>query len=294
MRSTATSCGTKPSVELGRLGPAPRRVDEGEGAVVADLPRRPRASRAKSASVSPGKPTMMSVVSAHVGHVLADQRDAVEVALARVGPAHRLQDRRRARLQRQVDVLADARQLGVRADRRPRACPSGAGSCSGCGRGRRPRRARCSSSAKRRAARRPQVAAVGVDVLAQQRDLAHAVGGEAPRLGDELVERARDLAPARARARCSSEQRQLQPTEICTHALERRARACTGRWPVKPSNSKKPCAVSESLVRNSASLWTWPGPKATSTNGNCAEDLVLDRLRPAAADADHDAPGRGA
>ena len=56
---------------------------------------------------------------------------------------------------------------------------------------------------------------------------------------------------------------------------------------MKPSNSKKPWAVSESLVRNSASLCTWPGPNATSTNGNCAEDLVLDRLRPAAADADH-------
>ena len=44
---------------------------------------------AKSASVSPGKPTMMSVVIAQSGHVLADQRDAVEEALARVGAAHR-------------------------------------------------------------------------------------------------------------------------------------------------------------------------------------------------------------
>ena len=37
---------------------------------------------------------------------------------------------------------------------------------------------------------------------------------------------------------------------------------------MKPSNSKKPCALRLSLVRNSASLCTWPGPKATSTNGN--------------------------
>ena len=59
----------------------------------------------------------------------------------------------------------------------------------------------------------------------------------------------------------------LQPAEICTQAWTSRARL-PGRWPVKPSNSKKPCAVSESLVRNSASLCTWPGPKATSTNGN--------------------------
>ena len=37
---------------------------------------------------------------------------------------------------------------------------------------------------------------------------------------------------------------------------------------MKPSNSKKPWAVRESEVRNSASLCTCPGPKATSTNGN--------------------------
>ena len=85
----------------------------------------------------------------------------------------------------------------------------------------------------------------------------------------------------------------LQPAEICTQPWKSRARLA-GRWPVKPSNSKKPWAVIESLVRNSASLWTWPGPNATSTNGNCAEDLVLDRLRPAAADADRRAPGRAA
>ena len=58
----------------------------------------------------------------------------------------------------------------------------------------------------------------------------------------------------------------LQPAEICTHACTSRARLA-GRWPVKPSNSKKPCAVRLSLVRNSASLWTCPGPNATSTNG---------------------------
>ncbi len=63
------------------------------------------------------------------------------------------------------------------------------------------------------------------------------------------------------------EQAQLQPTEICTQAWCSRSRFI-GRWPVKPSNSKKPCALRLSLVRNSASLCTWPGPKATSTNGN--------------------------
>src|SRR3954447_8783622 len=70
------------------------------------------------------------------------------------------------------------------------------------------------------------------------------------------------------------EQRQLQPTEICIQPWYSRARFI-GRCPVKPSNSKKPWAVSESLVRNSASLWTWPGPKATSTNGNWRKTCSL-------------------
>ena len=48
--------------------------------------------------------------------MLADQGDAVEVALAAVRAPHRLQDPRGARLQRQVDVLAEAFQLGVGAD----------------------------------------------------------------------------------------------------------------------------------------------------------------------------------
>ncbi len=70
------------------------------------------------------------------------------------------------------------------------------------------------------------------------------------------------------------EQRQLQPTEICTHAWKSRVRFI-GRCPVKPSNSKNPWALSESLVRNSASLCTWPGPNATSTKGNCWKTCSL-------------------
>ncbi len=55
---------------------------------------------------------------------------------------------------------------------------------------------RASSSAKRIRALRGQVAAVAVHVLAQQRHLADAVGGEALDLGDQLVGVAADLAPA--------------------------------------------------------------------------------------------------
>ena len=136
-----------------------------------------------------------------------------------------------------------------------------------------------------RAPLRPQVAAVRVDVLAEQRDLADAVGDDAlaPR------RRARRTAATTSRPRVDGtmqyEHFSCSRREICTQAWKSRARFA-GRWPVKPSNSKKPWAVSESLVRNSASLCTCPGPNATSTNGNCAEHLLLDRLRPAAADAD--------
>ncbi len=66
----------------------------------------------------------------------------------------------------------------------------------------------------------------------------------------------------------------MQPTLICTQPWKSRARLA-GRCPVKPSNSKKPWAVSESEVRNSASLCTWPGPKATSTNGKRANTSSL-------------------
>src|SRR5207248_7367933 len=74
-----------------------------------------------------------------------------------------------------------------------------------------------------------QIAPVGVDVLAQQRHLADAVGGHRLGLGDELLERAADLAPARGghdavRARAVAANADLQP------ALKR-ARAVRGQMP---------------------------------------------------------------
>ena len=80
----------------------------------------------------------------------------------------------------------------------------------------------------------------------------------------------RDTSRPRVDGTMQYEQAQLQPTEICTQAWYSRSRFI-GRWPVNPSNSKKPCAVRLSLVRNSASLCTWPGPNATSTKGNISK-----------------------
>ena len=91
-------------------------------------PRRPRRVSRKSASVSPGKPTMMSVVSARSGIAARSSSTSVEVALARVRAAHRLEDPRRAGLERQVRVLADRGALGHRGDHVGARSPSGAGS----------------------------------------------------------------------------------------------------------------------------------------------------------------------
>src|SRR5471030_1184126 len=61
-----------------------------------------------------------------------------------------------------------------------------------------------------------QIAPVGVDVLAEQRYLAHAVGGHHPNLRHQLVERAADLAAAcrrhdAVRAGAVAADRDLQP-----------------------------------------------------------------------------------
>ena len=85
----------------------------------------------------------------------------------------------------------------------------------------------------------------------------------------------------------------LQPTEICTQPWKSRARLA-GRWPVKPSNSKKPCAVSESRGQELGELVDLARAEGDVDERELPEDLVLDRLRPAAADADHAAPGRAA
>src|SRR3954464_4243663 len=70
------------------------------------------------------------------------------------------------------------------------------------------------------------------------------------------------------------EQTQLHPCEICTQAWNSRA-LFIGRWPETSSNSKYPCALSESEVRNSARRWICPGPKATSTNGKRSKTSSL-------------------
>src|SRR3954454_15997441 len=88
-----------------------------------------------------------------------------------------------------------------------------------------------------------------------------------PRTSATSSSSGRDTSRPRVDGTMQYEQTMLQPAEVCTQPWNGRSRLA-GRWPVKPSNSKKPWAVMLSLVRNSASLCTCPGPNATSTNGN--------------------------
>ncbi len=73
--------------------PLPTRVDEREGMVEPDAPRPSRACLPKSSSVSPGKPTMMSVESAMSGTAARAAAIRRQVLLGRVPAVHRLEHR---------------------------------------------------------------------------------------------------------------------------------------------------------------------------------------------------------
>ena len=66
--------------------------------------------------------------------------------------------------------------------------------------------------------REHEVATVGVDVLAEERDLGDAVGGECLDLGDDVGERPADLAP-RTAGTMQNAQELSQPIWMVTHAL---------------------------------------------------------------------------
>ena len=178
IRSTFCLVRDEPVGDRARLGAAARREDEREGAVVADLLADGQGLREVGLGLAREADDDVRR-DRRVGHVLADQRDAVEVALAAVRPAHRLEDPRRARLQRQMDVLADRRQPRVREDHvlahvlRMRARVADALDAVD--------RVEPLQQLGERRPRGPEVATVGVDVLAQQRHLAHALERRAGR-----------------------------------------------------------------------------------------------------------------
>ena len=178
------------------LGARPGREHERVRRVVARPRRRPRASRSKSASVSPGKPTMMSVVTARSGIAARAAAEPLEVARGGVAAVHARERAVAPRLQRQVQVLAHAVALGHRRDRlgpevlRVRRREADALDAVD-------RVERAQQVGELRAALPgAEVAAVRVDVLAEQRDLDHAVGGELLDLVHDVAHAAADLAAA--------------------------------------------------------------------------------------------------
>ena len=172
--------------EVGGGGAGARREDEGEGA----LETRPfddvqgggelllRLSREAGDEV--GR-------DADPGHRLAQSGHALEVRGGGVRAPHRGEDSVRARLQRQVDVLTDARQLGNRPHEVVREVfrvrRHEADSRDAAARVEQAQQRREVDGVSRSVA--AQVEAVGVHVLAKESDLADPVGGERPDLGED-------------------------------------------------------------------------------------------------------------
>jgi len=147
----------------------------------------------------------------------------------------------------------------------------GWGLCNGSCRARRSRRAPQQRGEARR--RRAQVAPVGVDVLPSS-VISRTPSAAITRACATRSAAGRLASRPRVEGTMQYEHAQLQPTLICSQPWWGRARRA-GSSPVKPSNSKKPCAESESLVRKSARRCTCPGPKATSTNGKRSNTSCL-------------------
>ena len=228
---------------------------------------------------------MMSVVSAMSGIVLADERDAVQEATAVVGAAHRLQDPRGARLQRQVHVRADGLERGVREDdvllhvlRVRRGVADAPQAVE--------RVELVQQRGERRALAAAHRAAVGVDVLAQQRDLDDAVVHHVAHLGDELVVRPVDLAAARGghdavRALHVAAGRDLHPALELAGALGRQVAG-------EALELEEALGGQRVAGQELGQLVDLAGAERDVDEREVAEDLVLHRLRPAAADADDD------
>ena len=267
----------------GRLGSLPRRIDEGERAVVAhlldDLERL-----AEVVLGLAGEADDDVRREREVGDRRAQLLGEPDVALARVRSAHRFEDPRRSGLQRKMGVLADGRALRHRLDhrtaevlgvRRREADPLDP--VDGV------------AGAEQVAELAVRARAPRVDVLAEQRDLAHAFA--ASRVTSAMISPGRrETSRPRTAGTMQYAHFELQPIEICTHAWKRRSR-CIGN-----------VAAKRALVRNAeARTWdtepTRAEPLAEMRDRSRSErdvDIRIEReeplalrLRVAAADGDH-------
>ena len=132
----------------------------------------------------------------------------------------------------------------------------------------------------------PQVAPVGVDVLAEQGDLAHAVGGLALDLGHELLQRPRHLAPAGGwhdavgAAQVASDG-DLHPGLELARTLGRQVAG-------EALELEEPLGGQRLAGQELGELVDLAGTEGDVDEREASEDLVFDRLRPAAAHADDD------
>ena len=130
-----------------------------------------------------------------------------------------------------------------------------------------------------------KVAAVAVHVLAQERDLADAVGGEALGFGDQLSRVAARLPAAgrgddAIRADAVAALADLEPALELSRAL--------GRQVAREVLELEVALRSERVgVQELGQAVDLPGAERDVDEREPPEDLVLDRLRPAPADADH-------
>jgi hypothetical protein len=178
----------------GGLGAAPGRVDEGEGAVVADLLDdlhrllEVALGLAREADDDVGR-------QGQVGDPGTQLVDEPQIALAPVRAPHRLQDPRRAGLQREVRVLAD--RLAFRHGRDhvpPEVLRMRAREADALDPGHRVTGAEEFGEVGLEV--REQIAAPRVDVLTEERELADAVLRQPVNLGQDLAGPAADLPPA--------------------------------------------------------------------------------------------------
>ena len=137
----------------------------------------------------------------------------------------------------------------------------------------------------RRQAAPAEVAPVRVDVLAQQGHLGHAVGGEPLDLGHQLGRVARHLAPARRRddavgALHVAADADLHPALEVARPLRRKVAGEALELEVALRGQRVARQELGQLVH-------LPGPEGHVHERELAEHVVLDRLRPAAPDADH-------
>ena len=150
---------------------------------------------------------------------------------------------------------------------------------------RRARRWRSASTRARGWRARRQVAPVGVDVLPQQRHLAHAIGRHRLGLLHELCKRAADLAPTRGGhdavgARAVAAHADLQPS------LERSRPQCR-QVAGEALELEVPLRRERIADQELGQPMDLAGTKCDVDEREALEDLVLQRLRPAAANPDH-------